>query len=85
VKHAGPAALETLEPLLAQLRGIEGLVEKNRGTFYRKSRALLHFHEDPTGMYADVRLEPDGDFTRLRVTTAAEQKRLLREVRSVLS
>jgi hypothetical protein len=70
--------------LLAQLRGVEGLVEKSTGTFYRKSRAFVHFHEDPTGLYADVRLEADGDFTRLRVTTAAEQKRLMREVRTTL-
>jgi hypothetical protein len=84
VKHAGPDALQRLAPLLAQLRGVEGLVEKSTGTFYRKSRAFVHFHEDPTGLYADVRLEADGDFTRLRVTTAAEQKRLMREVRTTL-
>ena len=84
MKHAGPDALQRLAPLLAQLRGVEGLVEKSTGTFYRKSRAFVHFHEDPTGLYADVRLEADGDFTRLRVTTAAEQKRLMREVRTTL-
>jgi hypothetical protein len=84
VKHAGPAALATIEPLLDQLRGVDGLVEKKPGTFYRRSRAFLHFHEDPTGMYVDVRLDLDADFTRLRVTTGTEQKRLLRAVRSAV-
>ena len=46
-----------------------------RGVFYRGSRAFLHFHEDPSGFYADVRL--DADFERMRVTTKAERKRLL--------
>jgi hypothetical protein len=78
VKHAGGTALDELEPLLGQLRTTPGLREKNRGTFYRGSRAFLHFHEDPTGLYADVRLAED--FERVRVTTAREQAALLRRV-----
>ena len=31
------------------------MVEKKRGVFYFKSRAFLHFHEDPKGMFADIR------------------------------
>jgi hypothetical protein len=84
VKHAGPVALATIVPLLDELRVVDGLIEKSPGTFYRRSRAFLHFHEDPTGIYADVRLHPDGDFTRLRATTATEQRRLLRQVRATL-
>jgi len=68
VRHAGPAALDALEPLLAELRGVAGLVEKGRGIFYRKGRALLHFHEDPQGLFADIRGEDGGDFDRLDVT-----------------
>ena len=56
MKHATPVALDALEPLLADLRGIEGLSERKRGVFYRKSQAALHFHEDPAGFFADVRL-----------------------------
>ena len=63
MKHAGPGALDQLEPLLAQLRGLGGMVEKKRGVFYRKSQAFLHFHEDPKGLFADLR-----DFTRLSET-----------------
>jgi hypothetical protein len=80
VKHATEAGLDSLESLLERLRSVPGLVEKRRGVFYRGSRAFLHFHEDPTGMYADVRLGED--FERLRVTTRREQNLLVSSVRS---
>jgi hypothetical protein len=83
VKHAGSQALDQLEPLLGELRGVEGLKEKKRGVFYRKSRAFLHFHEDPSGLFADVRLV--NDFELLPVTTRAEQRELVRRVRGALS
>jgi hypothetical protein len=83
VRHATPAALDRLEPLLAELRDVEGLREKKRGTFYRGSSAFLHFHEDPAGLFADARLAGT-DFTRLRVSTAAEQRALLAAVRRAL-
>jgi hypothetical protein len=79
VKHVTPAGLDELEEVLSELRLVDGLTEKKRGVFYRGSRAFLHFHEDPTGMYADVRV--DTDFERLRVTTKAERRRLLSVVR----
>jgi hypothetical protein len=81
MKHAGAGALAEIEPLLAQLRKVDGLVERRPGIFYRRSRAFLHFHEDPGGMYADVRLAADEDFVRMRVQTGAERARLLREVK----
>ena len=77
MKHAGPAALDALEPLLERVRALPGLKEKARGAFYRKSRAVLHFHEDPAGLFADVRLSGD-DVTRMRVTDPAEQEALAR-------
>jgi hypothetical protein len=83
VRHAGDGALDELGPLLEALRSLDGLREKSRGTFYRKSRAFLHFHEDPSGLYADVRLL--GDFERVRVTTPAEQRALLEQVRRALA
>jgi hypothetical protein len=81
VKHAGPDALDRLEPLLADIRAIPGLVEKKRGIFCRKSAAFLHFHEDATGLYADARLAED--FDRYRVETASERSELLRLLRSI--
>ena len=81
MRHITPARLDTIEPLLAQLRTVTGIVERKRGTFYRKSRAFLHFHEDGDDIYADVRLDGDA-FDRQRVTTKAEQAALVRDVRA---
>lgn len=74
MKHAGPAALDALEPLLVRLRTLPGLKEKSRGIFYLNSKAFLHFHEDPAGLFADLR--EDGDFTRYEVTSAEGQDTL---------
>jgi len=82
VRHAGEDALDRLEPMLTELRAVPELREKKRGTFYRGSRAFIHFHEDPTGLFADVRFRED--FERFDVTTVAEQKKLVRDVHSAL-
>jgi hypothetical protein len=83
VKHAGQDALDALEPVLAQLRALGGLKEKSRGTFYRGSKAFLHFHEDPAGFFADVKR--DGEFVRLPVNSPTEINLLIREARRILS
>jgi hypothetical protein len=75
MRHGRSAALDELEPLLQQIRALPGLVEKARGVFYRKSKAFLHFHEDPAGLFADARL--GDDFDRFRVQTAEEQAALV--------
>ena len=79
MKHAGPDALDGLEPLLDQIRVMPGLVERSPGVFYKKSKAFLHFHEDPAGMHADIRR--DAEFVRYRVETAAERAAFLEIVR----
>ena len=71
MKHAGPAALDTIEPLLQRLRAIGGLREKTRGVFYLRSKAFLHFHEDPSGLYADIRAPGGAHFDRLKLGAAA--------------
>jgi hypothetical protein len=82
MKHADNDTLQRLAPLLEQVRAIEGLKEKRPGVFYRRSKAFLHFHDDPAGIYADVRLE-GADFTRMRSTTPLEWKKLLHAIRGV--
>jgi len=79
VRHATAAGLDELEPLLSRLRELNELVEKKRGVFYRRSTAFLHFHEDPSGFHADVRLATD--FERFRVQTLKEQSELLKTVK----
>lgn len=80
MRHAGAEALDELEPFLERLRALPGLVEKTRGVFYRRSRAFLHFHEDPSGLHADVRLGTD--FRRFRVQTAGEPEALVQRIRA---
>jgi len=77
VKHAGQAALDQLEPLLARIRAAGGLRERSRGVFYRGSKAFLHFHEDPAGLFADIRAADGEDFDRLRVDEPAGAAALL--------
>jgi hypothetical protein len=76
MKHAGAGTLAALEPLLRKIRQQPSLVERTPGSFYRKSKAYLHFHEDPAGTFADVKLDGD-EFTRVRASTAPEQAALL--------
>jgi hypothetical protein len=80
MRHAGPAALDRLEPLLAEIRAIPDLVEKSRGVFYRRSQAWLHFHEDPTGLHADLR-DAKGDFERIRVEETDERTAFLGRIK----
>ena len=85
MRHAGAATLDSLEPMLEELRLLAQLVEKRRGVFYRKSKAFLHFHEDPTGLFCDVRLVPDADFERFPVTTAQERQEVLKRLTEALT
>ncbi len=84
MRHAGPEDLEQIADLVAALRATEPLTEKAPGVFYRRSKAFLHFHADPSGLYADVRVDPETDFERVRVTTKVEQRRLLASIRKAL-
>ncbi|QPC99771.1 hypothetical protein [Qipengyuania soli] len=70
MRHAKADDLDRIEPLLARLRTIEGLVERSRGTFYRKGRALLHFHEDKGSILADLKI--DGVWHRYPATSSSE-------------
>ena len=70
MRHARPAALDALEPLIERLRSLP-LREKSRGVFYLKSKAFLHFHEDPAGLFGDVRTADGADFDRFRVDDPA--------------
>ena len=83
MRHITPEELDRLEPLLEALRGIAELQEKKRGVFYRGGRAFLHFHEDPAGLFADLRLAGP-DFERHPVTRRGEQRALLRRIRRAL-
>jgi len=76
VKHAGPDAIAALAALLAQIRGnMAGVTEKKPGTFYRKGQGLLHFHEDPAGLFADLKI--DGAWQRFPVNLPRDRATFL--------
>jgi hypothetical protein len=77
MKHATAAALDQLDSLLAELRRLPSLTERSRGVFYHKGRAFLHFHEDPLGLFADIRDASGRDFERFDVTRSGGRDGLL--------
>jgi hypothetical protein len=81
MRHATSETLQEIEPLLEQLRSVPGLVEKRPGIFYRKSKAFLHFHEDSSGLHADVRFKEE--FERVRAESDKEREALLARIRAV--
>ena len=83
MRHAGAAALDRLDGLLQQVRRRQPqLKERKRGAFYRGGQGWLHFHEDPAGLFADLKI--DGEWTRFAVDTAAERKVLLQRLERTL-
>jgi hypothetical protein len=84
MQHASESTLHELAPLLERLRSLDGLVEKRPGVFYRRSKAFLHFHEDPSGLFVDVRFRVDEPFTRLPVSTDAQRSALVKMINQAL-
>jgi len=82
LKHATDRALDRLEDLLNEVRKFDKLTEKTRGVFYLKAVAFLHFHEDPAGLFAD--LKQGGEFQRYSVNSASEQKTLLSKINDAI-
>ena len=80
MKHATMETLAGFEGLLNQLRAVPGLIEKRPGVFYRKSKAFLHFHEDPEGLFADWR--PGEEWLRAEVSAAPAQTELVAAIRA---
>ena len=83
MRHAGPITLARISDLLRELRARTVLEERTPGCFALKSRAFLHFHDDPSGIFADVRLADE--FVRMRVTSRSEQSDLLDRIDDCLS
>ena len=83
MKHASHKTLKSLDNVLQRLRAQGALVERTPGAFYFKSKAFLHFHEDPAGLFADVKL--DGTtFERMCINTRAEQACFLTAVKEAV-
>jgi hypothetical protein len=83
MKHASAITLRQIENVLAELRTLPGLKEKSPGAFYRAGSAFLHFHEDPAGLFADVKV--GGDWIRRAIKDKTAQATLVRDVRRLLA
>jgi hypothetical protein len=83
LKHAGADTLDQLEALLAKMRELAGLRERKRGAFYRGTSAFLHFHEDPAGLFADLKI--GRNFVRFSVDNQYEIETLLNRAVNELS
>jgi hypothetical protein len=83
MKHASDKKVSTMDRQLEEIRKRTGVTEKKPGAFYRKGQALLHFHDDPKGTYAD--LKASGDWVRFKVESATEWNKLLKELDKVLA
>ena len=83
MRHAGAEALDALGALLGRVRAEEGLVERSRGVFYVRGIAFLHFHEDPAGLFADLK-SPAG-WRRMRCSTKREQAACAAAARKALA
>jgi len=77
------ASLETLAPLLAELRDNPALEEIRLAEFLLDGQPFLHFHEDDDGVTADVLLTKRR--VSLPVSTAGQQAELLDQVYQALS
>jgi hypothetical protein len=83
MRHAGEAALDRLDDLLSQVRRRHSqLKERKRGAFYRGGQGWLHFHEDPAGLFADLKIA--GEWVRFPVNAAGERAALLRRLEDTL-
>jgi hypothetical protein len=77
------STLEQIAPLLEELRAHPSLRERRPGHFFLGCQEVLHFHDDPSGIFADLRL--GGGFVRFCVTCAEEQLELLGRIEECLA
>jgi hypothetical protein len=83
MKHAGPDALDQLEPILEEIRRLEGVREKKRGSFSCRSVGFLHFHEDPAGFFADLKV--GDDYVRLPINSKSQTQNFLRRAAAAVN
>lgn len=81
MSRVNPETLLLLRPLLVELRKIPGLTETKPGTFYVKRLPMLHFHQSPEGVVADLKCVTPavGGFDRFDAHNETGRKKLLAE------
>jgi hypothetical protein len=76
------STLDRIAPLLDALRAHPALREARPTVFHLNDRNFLHFHDEPEGIFADVRLSKG--FVRMPVSFPAEQSELLERIEQSL-
>jgi hypothetical protein len=82
MKHATDEGLLPITDLLDEIRREARVKERGTGIFYSRGKAFLHFHEDPRGIFADIR-GPD-DWERFAVSDQPGQASLLARMFALL-
>jgi hypothetical protein len=77
--RASAATLEKLNTLLAAVRQVEGLTERNPGIFYFKREPMLHFHDNGGAVVAHMKAA-GGGFDEFTVAIARERTALVKEL-----
>ena len=77
-RRAGASTLAKITPLLDDLRHIDTLEERRPGVFCAAGREILHFHELPDAIVADVLLQ--SGTVRLPASSRSEQLDVLERV-----
>ncbi len=77
------ATLERLAPFLNLLRAHPALREVRPAAFHLDGRDFVHFHDEPEGILADVRLSKGR--VHMRVSSPAEQAEFLERIEDILA
>jgi hypothetical protein len=75
--HADAKALETLLPLLRQLRDIKGVKEARPGVFHCRGTPFIHFHDEQGALHAELKKAGGSGFDRYPLATPAAQRKLV--------
>jgi hypothetical protein len=77
VGRAKKQTIEALAAVYAEVRALQipGLEIKANGAVYQKRNGILHFHEDGTGVQADVKV--NGEWQRVEVNDAAGKRKVV--------
>jgi len=79
--HASEAELQSLLPLLRQLRDIKGLREVRPGIFHCRGVAFIQLHSDGAILHAELKKGGGSGFDRYPLDTPAGQRKLVDDAR----
>ena len=84
MKHATSETFARIPELLEAIaQYVPPLKEKKKGTFYYKSSAFLHFHDDPSGIFADLKVNKE--WVRYDVTSKKDWPLLMSQIEQQLN